>query len=57
MSLPGTVADIEEEIEKVAAAFGGTEFRDLAGATGKTCRPRVFFFFFAADLLCPLTHY
>lgn len=35
MALPGTVADIEEEIEKVAAALGGPEFRALAGATGQ----------------------
>lgn len=34
MGLPGTVADIEEQIEKVATALGGAEFRDLAGATG-----------------------
>ncbi|EGG00362.1 uncharacterized protein MELLADRAFT_93351 [Melampsora larici-populina 98AG31] len=33
MSLPTTVANIEEQIEAMASALGGAEFRRLAGAT------------------------
>ncbi|KAH9809744.1 hypothetical protein DFH28DRAFT_1078897 [Melampsora americana] len=33
MSLPTTVANIEEQIEVMATVLGGAEFRDLAGAT------------------------
>ncbi|EGF99819.1 uncharacterized protein MELLADRAFT_94087 [Melampsora larici-populina 98AG31] len=33
MSLPDTVANIEEQIEAMATALGGAEFSDLAGAT------------------------
>jgi hypothetical protein len=35
MSLPATVANIEEQIEAMATALGGAEFRELAGATSK----------------------
>ncbi|EGG06608.1 uncharacterized protein MELLADRAFT_86450 [Melampsora larici-populina 98AG31] len=33
MALPGTVVDVEEQIEGVATALGGVAFRALAGAT------------------------
>ncbi|EGG00732.1 uncharacterized protein MELLADRAFT_93070 [Melampsora larici-populina 98AG31] len=32
MSLPATVANLEEQIEAMATALGGAEFRELAGA-------------------------
>ncbi|EGF97533.1 uncharacterized protein MELLADRAFT_85102 [Melampsora larici-populina 98AG31] len=33
LSLPATVANIEEQIEAMATALGGAEFRELAGVT------------------------